>query len=204
MSVLGRRSAQDLDADCSSTSASKKRRISNESDHNDDLQLDDDLAYSSNQEIILNVGGIKYFTTIQPLTGFESMLKARFSSRYAMKASVDGSYFIDRDGELFKYILKYLRTGKLILPKTWSKEEIYSFYQEIKYFAISSLLNVVPFKLLDSEILTHRDLKAIVINKIRKKLNCSDEDMDSLNGWKLVHRYNVLTDGVGLRPQAKI
>ena len=49
--------------------------------HNNKLPLDDDSNSSSNKEIILNVGGVRHFTTIQTLTSYESMLKARSSSR---------------------------------------------------------------------------------------------------------------------------
>jgi hypothetical protein len=30
-----------------------------------------------------------------------------------------GAYFIDRDGELFAYVLDYLRNGKLLLPENF-------------------------------------------------------------------------------------
>ena len=43
-----------------------------------------------------------------------SMLHAMFSGRFDTKPSEDGSYFIDRDGTHFLYILNYLRTGQLI------------------------------------------------------------------------------------------
>ena len=46
-----------------------------------------------------------------------SMLHAMFSGRFDTKPSEDGSYFIDRDGTHFRYILNYLRTGELIVPQ---------------------------------------------------------------------------------------
>ena len=45
------------------------------------------------------------------------MLHAMFSGRFDTKPSEDGSYFIDRDGTHFRYILNYLRTGQLIVPE---------------------------------------------------------------------------------------
>ena len=44
-----------------------------------------------------------------------SMLHAMFSGRLDTKPGKDGSYFIDRGGTHFGYILNYLRTGELIV-----------------------------------------------------------------------------------------
>jgi len=63
----------------------------------------------------LNVGGTHYTTSHSTLTKYsESMLGVMFSGRHdieSMKCS-DGSFFIDRDGSRFKYILDYLRDGE--------------------------------------------------------------------------------------------
>ena len=45
------------------------------------------------------------------------MLHAMFSGRFDTKPSEDGSYFINRDGTHFRYILNYLRTGQLVFPQ---------------------------------------------------------------------------------------
>ncbi|KAK3741075.1 hypothetical protein QZH41_001136 [Actinostola sp. cb2023] len=84
--------------------------------------------------IKLNVGGQVFSTSLQTLTkDAGSMLHAMFSGRFDTKPADDGSYFIDRDGTCFRYILNYLRTGKLILPddKLIRKEvlEEAAFYQ---------------------------------------------------------------------------
>ena len=60
--------------------------------------------------VTLDVGGTKYRTTLSTLTKYpDSMLGAMFSGRHNLPQQEDGSYFIDRDGEMFKYILMYLR-----------------------------------------------------------------------------------------------
>jgi hypothetical protein len=61
----------------------------------------------------LNVGGALYSTTRTTLLRHDSMLTAMFSGRHELKRRADGRIFIDRDGELFKYVLQYLRDGDL-------------------------------------------------------------------------------------------
>ena len=75
----------------------------------------DQVHFSST--VNLNVGGQHFTTSLQTLTKDpNSMLAAMFSSKFEMKPSKDGS-FIDRDGTHFRFILNFLRTGKLTLPK---------------------------------------------------------------------------------------
>ena len=60
--------------------------------------------------VTLDVGGTKYRTTLSTLTKYpDSMLGVMFSGRHNLPQQEDGSYFIDRDGEVFKYILMCLR-----------------------------------------------------------------------------------------------
>ena len=67
-----------------------------------------------------------------------SMLHAMFSGRFDTKPSEDGSYFIDRDGTHFRYILNYLRTGQLIVPqdKTICKELL----AEAEFYQVEGIL----------------------------------------------------------------
>ena len=120
--------------------------------------------------VVLNVGGVKYTTTIQTLLGFESMLKARFSGNYSMEPQNDGSYFFDRDGDLFKYILQYMRTGGLLLPETWTRTDLLRLYQEATYFSMSSLSDELLLKLFNSNIVTHDQLKREIISKIKEAM----------------------------------
>ena len=60
----------------------------------------------------LNVGGQHFTTSVQTLKKDpNSMLAAMFSGKFEMKPSEDGSFFIDRDGTYFRFILNYLRNG---------------------------------------------------------------------------------------------
>ena len=68
-----------------------------------------------------------------------SMFQAMFSGRFDTKASEDGSYFTDRDGTHFRYILNYLRTGELIVPN----DEIIrrELLAEAKYYHLEEMIN---------------------------------------------------------------
>ena len=65
--------------------------------------------------LILNIGGTKYYTSINTLLRYDdSIFYAMFSGKFLIKPNRDRSFFIDRDGKNFEYILNYLRTGHLI------------------------------------------------------------------------------------------
>lgn len=91
--------------------------------------------------INLNVGGKFYSTSRSTLTRLPgTMLEAMFSRRHTMK-EVDGRYFIDRDGKLFRYILSYLRDSCEWIPPR--KEELPELRKETEYYGIESLVKIV-------------------------------------------------------------
>ena len=67
------------------------------------------------------------------------MLAAMFSGKFEMKPCEDGSFFIDRDGTHFRFILNYLRTGKLTLPEgaTFLKELL----EEAEFYQIQGIID---------------------------------------------------------------
>eukprot|EP01006_Ploeotia_vitrea_P006185 TRINITY_DN12485_c0_g2_i1.p1 TRINITY_DN12485_c0_g2~~TRINITY_DN12485_c0_g2_i1.p1 ORF type:complete len:564 (-),score=59.87 TRINITY_DN12485_c0_g2_i1:245-1936(-) len=68
--------------------------------------------------IVLNVGGVHHHTTVSTLKQADgSMLQAMFSGRFSLDSDEDGSYFLDRDGTLFRYVLDFLRTGEFESPE---------------------------------------------------------------------------------------
>ena len=105
----------------------------------------DQVHFSST--IKLNVGGQHFTTSVQTLTKDpNSMLAAMFSGKFDMKPSEDGSFFIDRDGTHFRFILNFLRTGKLTLPEgaTFTKE----LEEEAEFYQIHGLVDALrPAKL---------------------------------------------------------
>eukprot|EP01130_Rhizamoeba_saxonica_P005321 TRINITY_DN2137_c0_g1_i1.p1 TRINITY_DN2137_c0_g1~~TRINITY_DN2137_c0_g1_i1.p1 ORF type:complete len:356 (-),score=59.06 TRINITY_DN2137_c0_g1_i1:304-1371(-) len=117
----------------------------------------DDEYYG--QIIHLNVGGHYYDTTFSTLTFLpDSMLGIMFSGRHNLITDSNGRYFIDRDGEYFRYVLNFLRQGELIIPGNdpLLKKAVMI---EMHYFGLDSVASLVdPFrgtKLLSSE---HQDI----------------------------------------------
>ena len=83
----------------------------------------------------LNVGGVKYETTLTTLTadGDESMLGSMFSGRHALVTNDEGEVFLDRDGTHFGLVLNVLRdTSVEVLMKDRS-----ALSAELKYLGIS-------------------------------------------------------------------
>ena len=98
----------------------------------------DQVHFSST--VKLNVGGQHFTTSVQTLKKDpNSMLAAMFSGKFEMKPSEDGSFFIDRDGTYFRFILNYLRNGELILPEgaTFLKE----LEAEAKFYQLQGILD---------------------------------------------------------------
>ena len=125
------------------------------------------------KKINLNVGGHHFTTSVQTLTkDSNSMLAAMFSGRFELKPCEDGAFFIDRDGTPFRYILNYLRTGKLTLPEdaTFLKE----LQEEAEFYQIQGIIDeLVPSEsklsaskpseaFVESEILTNEEHQRVL------------------------------------------
>lgn len=81
--------------------------------NNKQVVVDEEL---SSNIVELNIGGINYTTTKTTLLRYEdSMLALIVSGDYPTSKDKDGRIFIDRDGNLFSFILNYLRTNKLFI-----------------------------------------------------------------------------------------
>jgi hypothetical protein len=73
----------------------------------------DNLTRVSEDRIKLDIGGCHYTTTKTTLCRFSnSLLGVMFSGRHMLPVTRDDAYFIDRDGEYFKYILNFLRSER--------------------------------------------------------------------------------------------
>ncbi|KAK3095708.1 hypothetical protein FSP39_017888 [Pinctada imbricata] len=91
--------------------------------------------------IKLDIGGHQFTTSLTTLTRDpESMLAAMFSGRHQLKVEQDGSYFIDRDGVHFRYILNYLRDGGIKDGTIPHNENVWrELLTEAEYYQINGL-----------------------------------------------------------------
>lgn len=65
----------------------------------------------------IDVGGVLYRTTADTLRRGSAFFDSLLSGRMPSTKDSQGRYFIDRNGECFRYILEYLRTGELFVPR---------------------------------------------------------------------------------------
>ncbi|XP_078350503.1 uncharacterized protein LOC144635272 [Oculina patagonica] len=162
----------------------------------------DHVNFSST--VNLNIGGHHFTTSVQTLTKDpNSMLAAMFSGRFEMKPSEDGTLFIDRDGTHFRFILNYLRNGKLTLPEGATflneLEEEAEFYQiqgiidELKFTKPSTIQASKPteaFK--ESVILTNEEHRSVLKSWLHRHdgkwhilFRASQDTLSSRDGFHL-------------------
>ena len=111
--------------------------------HTRPAQRDDALSnvlHIFEPKIKLDVGGHIFATTIATLTRFpDSMLGTVFSG-HALTTEEAGTFFFDRDGTLFRYILNYLRS-----PDSWDNSDFHGrqlmeLMNEAEYYGLKDLM----------------------------------------------------------------
>ncbi|CAH1242111.1 BTB/POZ domain-containing protein KCTD6-like [Branchiostoma lanceolatum] len=90
----------------------------------------------SDKPITLNVGGHIYTTAFSTLTRYPDSTLGILFGGGQKSAMLDerGNYFLDRDGEIFRYVLNYLRTGQLNLPSKFPNFDLLC--AEAEYYQI--------------------------------------------------------------------
>jgi hypothetical protein len=139
--------------------------------------------------IKLNVGGIKYETTLNTITSdTDSMLANMFSGRHPMKLNDDGYYFIDRDGDIFKYVVKYLRDKKLNIDDI-DILTIKNIKDEAEYFQIEGLIELCHQKTSDSSFMLTPELKYIFDNIIKFDIKAFEKDFNEVFSIDKLSKY---------------
>ncbi|KAL9951567.1 hypothetical protein ACROYT_G044251 [Oculina patagonica] len=139
----------------------------------------------------LNVGGHLFSTSLETLTKDPgTMLHAMFSGRFDTKPSEDGTYFIDRDGTHFRYILNYLRTEKLTVPEDKIiREELLT---EAEFYQVEGIIKVLtpkpePKPFTDSKILSSDQCQTLMNwvkeSRVLKNISGNLLHRASRNGW---------------------
>ncbi|XP_075694571.1 BTB/POZ domain-containing protein kctd15 isoform X2 [Rhinoderma darwinii] len=94
----------------------------------------------SNAPVHIDVGGHMYTSSLATLTKYpDSRISRLFNGTEPIVLdSLKQHYFIDRDGEIFRYILSFLRTSKLLLPEDF--KELNLLYEEAKYYQLHPMV----------------------------------------------------------------
>jgi hypothetical protein len=100
--------------------------------------IDKQFEINADNRVYLDIGGQRFATTIKTLTQTNSIFFKRLilDKCNENKNSMDNPIFIDRDGHLFEYILKYLRTGELNIDDKIIRKDLLT---EAKYYKLQSL-----------------------------------------------------------------
>lgn len=94
----------------------------------------------SNAPVHIDVGGHMYTSSLATLTKYpDSRISRLFNGTEPIVLdSLKQHYFIDRDGEIFRYILSFLRTSKLLLPEDFKDFNL--LYEEAKYYQLQPMI----------------------------------------------------------------
>ena len=97
----------------------------------------------ADEVITLNVGGVMYTTSRSTHTKYpDSMLGAMFGGQFVPTCfDNQGNFFIDRDGEMFRVVLNFLRSGRLSVPQGFSNFDLLE--AEADFFQIPAMISAV-------------------------------------------------------------
>ncbi|XP_075341121.1 BTB/POZ domain-containing protein KCTD1-like isoform X2 [Odontesthes bonariensis] len=93
----------------------------------------------TNAPVHIDVGGHMYTSSLATLTRYpESRIGRLFDgSEPIVLDSMKQHYFIDRDGPMFRYILNFLRTSKLLIPEDFKEYSL--LYEEATFYQLAPL-----------------------------------------------------------------
>ncbi|XP_078112400.1 BTB/POZ domain-containing protein kctd15-like [Sander vitreus] len=94
----------------------------------------------ANAPVHIDVGGHMYTSSLATLTKYpESRIGRLFNGTEPIVLdSLKQHYFIDRDGDIFRYILSFLRTCKLLLPEDF--QDFRQLYEEARFYQLAPML----------------------------------------------------------------
>lgn len=124
----------------------------------------------------LNIGGYKYTTTQETLTCHgQNFFSALLKGKLPIIRDEEGCIFVDRDGEYFKPILEYLRTGELVIPDNMPLKCI---LREAQFYCIDLYKQFT-----DEDMFTAHDLRRRALEEFEKKqIEFFDQHLGTIMG----------------------
>ena len=122
------------------------------------------------------------------------MLHAMFSGGFDSKPAEDGSYFIDRDGTHFRYILNYLRTGQLVVPE--DKIVRRELLNEAEFCRVQGMIDELRSQPFEGSLILFTEHRQILTNWLQAKLTSASFTYtliyrSSRNGWNAVNFHSA-------------
>ena len=132
-------------------------KVNKENFENDIAKLKE-LNKVRDSQVKLDVGGQSFVTSVETLTSDpDSLLAKMFSGIHPIKQEQDGSYFIDRDGTHFRFVLNFLREGNLGPVEPTNKNTLLELLTEAEYYNISGLITAIHTSLAKEGIIINSD-----------------------------------------------
>ena len=124
------------------------------------------------QTIRFNVGGQFYEVSKSLIEQHEDTMLARLVSDTWL-ADPNATIFIDRDGDTFKYVLYYMRYGKVSLPITVSRE---MFLLDMEYYGFNSVDNDTARSTLNPSQIDDSDANKQAMMHIRRSFQTAENE----------------------------
>jgi hypothetical protein len=133
----------------------------------------------------LNVGGMCFDVSRTTLTSQkDSMLEAMFSGRHNADKDDSGRYFIDRDGDMFKYVLCFLRAPHAFTLEGISHRDTLRVREEFEYFQLPFIVGTGS---MSSEVRYAREnVRVNIQNENRRSVrSCCPTYFEGYDGYRI-------------------
>lgn len=136
--------------------------------------------------IKLNVGGVTYLTSKDTLMRYqETFLYGLVSGNYD-SLKIEDSYFIDRDGQIFIYILNFLRNGDNWVPPT-DIDKVNQILTEAKFYCLEPLVKYLE-EIIKAPVIPKTHFDIIYYNDLT--LACTENAPDAIK--ILISKHKIL------------